>query len=85
VDDPDSGFLLAYQLTKPLKISGIYNGNGIYKFVLQEVTGTKDDNQELRIADYYKHFPHNTVVNPDAIHTPDTLPVSDETGKKVWL
>lgn len=85
VDDPDSGLLLAYQLTKPFKLSGIYNGDGVYKFVLQEVTGTKDDNQELGIADYYKHFPLNTVINPNEVLTPETLPISEETGKKVWL
>lgn len=57
IDDPDSEMKLAYALTKPLKFSGVYNGKGVYKFVLQEVNTTDDDNIELGIADYYKHFP----------------------------
>ena len=57
IDDPLSEHMLAYALTKPLKFSGVYNDRGVFKFVLQEVVTTDDDNQELRIADYYKHFP----------------------------
>lgn len=59
IDDPESSFMLAYSLTKPLKLGWSYNNHGVYKFVLQEVTTTDDDNQELRIADYYKHFPRS--------------------------
>lgn len=57
VDDPDSGHMLAYLLTKPLKTGLTYNDEGIYKFVLQEVTGTENDLESLRIADYYRFFP----------------------------
>jgi hypothetical protein len=32
--------------------------------VMQEVQTTKDDNQDLMIADYYKYFPKETPVTP---------------------
>lgn len=88
IDDPDSGDKLAYLLTKPLKVGKTFNGSGIYAFVLQEVVSTDDDNMELSIADYYKHFPRDTQAKPD-----QTIPsedMSDDTpstnnGKKVWL
>lgn len=77
VDDEDSPQKLAYLLTKPLKAGHTYNKQGIYKFVLQEVTSTIDDNQELGIADYYKHFTRDTVLDDDNS--------TETTGKKVWL
>lgn len=64
IDDPDSGLKLAYLLTKPLKLGGTYNNEGVFKFVLQEVTSTDDDCQEFGIADYYKHFPREPVHTP---------------------
>ena len=60
IDDEDSPLKLAYTLSKPLKLGWSHNGEGIYKFVLQEVNSTDDDNQELGIADYYLHFPADT-------------------------
>lgn len=74
IDDIDSPHPLAYLLTKPLKL-GSYQEKGCFKFVLQEVTETDDDNVELGIADYYKHFPK----------TPPIDPKPDVNGKKVWL
>lgn len=61
VDDPLSNRMMAFQLTKPIKLNNVYNGNGVFKFVLQEVTATGDDNFELQIADYYKHFPKEPI------------------------
>lgn len=71
--------MLAYQLTKPLKLGMAFGDDGVYKFVLQEVNTTDDDNQEERIADYYKHFPKpvDETIDPDGNHT--------ENGRKVWL
>lgn len=79
IDDPKSLQPLAYALTKPLKPGHTYNDMGVFKFVLQEVNTTDDDNFELGIADYYLHFP-----KPDSGETPDTPPDS-RPGKKVWL
>ena len=59
IDDPESKTMLSYLLTKPLKLGMSYGGDGVFKFVLQEVTATGDDNFELQIADYYKYFPKN--------------------------
>lgn len=58
IDDPRAGDIIAYSLTKPLRMGWSYNGNGVFQFVLQEVVTTDDDNLDLMIADYYKHFPH---------------------------
>ena len=77
IDDPDSPQKLAYLLTKPIKLSGVYNGKGFYKFVLQEVTSTADDNQELGIAEYFKYFPKHAVQTP-----PEIVP---GTNKRMWL
>lgn len=84
IDDANSEMMLAYELTKPFKLSGVYNNQGIFKFVLQEVNTTDDDNQELRVADYYKQFPkvagevsRNNVIDPDNTTTED--------GRKVWI
>lgn len=74
IDDVDSPHPLAYLLTKPLKL-GAYQEKGCFKFVLQEVTETDDDNVEERIADYYKHFPKEEI--------PEEKPTVN--GKKVWL
>lgn len=67
VDDPDAPEPLAFQLTKPMKAGNYYNDHGIYKFVLQEVTGTIDDNRELMIADYFKYFPRENFSNSDGV------------------
>lgn len=74
IDDPQSTIKLAYQLTKPLKLGWSYNSQGAFKFVLQEVTGTKDDDTEHGIADYYKHFPVDPPVEP-----------GEHNGRKVYL
>ncbi len=56
IDDPNSGIVLAYTLSKPLKLYNVYNGSGVYKFVLQKVVSTHNDNPELMVADYYKYY-----------------------------
>lgn len=80
IDDPDSNQQIAYALTKPLKVGQVYNGKGVFGFVLQEVQTTSEDNLELGIADYYKHFGKDgaPIVGSTGGNT-------TETGKKVWL
>lgn len=92
IDNDDTPHKLAYQLTKPLKIGGVFNGVGTFKFVCQEVTATELDHQELGIANYYKHFPKQTVsgIVPPTPDRPDMdkqESASGETpkGKKVWI
>lgn len=65
IDDQDSPVKLSYQLTKPVKLGGVFNNEGVFKFVLQEVNSTADDNHELGIADYYKYFPKSGAENND--------------------
>lgn len=83
VDDPESPHKLSYQLTKPLKRGLTYNDGGTFKFVLQEVTATGDDNHELGIADYYKYFPENADEDSAAIAIDTESEESSE--RKVWL
>lgn len=77
IDDIESPQKLSYLLTKPLKLGGTYNNEGVYKFVLQEVTSTADDNQQLGIADYYKYFPKNKEETGNVM--------GSETNKRMWL
>lgn len=96
IDDPLSGTRLAYALTKPLKFSGVYGKteeelNGVLKFVLQEVNTTDDDNQELGIADYYKHFMHeldedgNLVIRPEPSLPSMNDQHDDASGRRQWV
>lgn len=75
IDDPDTKHKLSYQLTKPLKLGMAYNGKGVYKFVLQEVTATEYDNHELGIANYYKQTVTDTTEEK----------IDENTGKRVWI
>lgn len=79
IDDPDSPIKLAYTLSKPLKLGLNFNAKGCYKFVLQEVTSTVDDNQELGIADYYKYYPR------EATDVAGEQELVDDHGKKVYI
>lgn len=87
IDDPESQEKLSYLLTKPLKVGMVYNTDGVYSFVLQEVVSTDDDNHELGIADYYKYFPkYPSPTQPDneeSIVDPENN--IDEDGRQVWL
>ena len=90
IDDPESPLMLAYLLTKPLKLGWSYNNQGCYKFVLQEINTTDNDNQELCIADYYKHFPKEKPViqglpGGASTGTDDTSGSTEPNGKRVWL
>lgn len=90
IDDEDSPHKLSYILTKPLKKGLLFNGEGVYKFVLQEATATGDDNHELGIADYYKYFNKDgtrvTDVSDDDVEAiPGNGDTDEPGGKKVWL
>lgn len=81
IDDDLSEHKLAYRLTKPMKLGWAFNGDGVYKFVMQEVSATDDDNHDLGIADYYKHFPKCVTVDDRKINN-DGTPAET---KEVWL
>lgn len=81
IDDPDCHEHLAYVLTKPLRMGQVFNGNGVFSFIMQEVETTDDDNLDLLIADYYKHFPRRADDERPVFHG-GTNPSAD---KEVWI
>ena len=80
IDDYESNRPLAYRLTKPFKLGGVYGGHGAMAFVLTEVNTEDDDNLELHIADYYTYFPSDD--GGDDASDDDS---GNEGGKKIWL
>lgn len=58
IDDLDTETPLAYQITKSNKLFNIYENQGVFRFILNEVNMTDDDNVELRIADFYNWVPN---------------------------
>ena len=82
IDDEESNSVLAYRLTKPYKIGGVYNNEGVMSFVMTEVNTEDDDNFELRIADYYTHFPRPGVSDEQPVETEKPLTA---TGRRNWL
>lgn len=97
VDDMDSQEVLAYQITKPNKLFNVYGGKGVFRFILNEVNVTDDDNTELRIADYYSWKPKTKRAKPDvqvdsvlekivtdAVEKKKNTPADIE-ERKVWL
>lgn len=93
VDDMDSNDVLAYQITKPNKLFNIYDGGGVFRFILNEVNMTDDDNVELRIADYYNWKPYEKLDNEhedkdislEEIIENATSKDGYDDGKDVWL
>lgn len=85
IDDEESEVMLAYELTKPYKLSNVYNGSGVFKFVLQEVNTTDEDNQELRVADYYKYYPKEATTKPTPDNTINPEGTTTDDGRQVWL
>lgn len=97
IDDYDSPNVLAYRLTKPFKLGGSFNGNGVLNFVLQECNTEDSDNFELHIANYYDHFPREEEAaepEPSDEDEEDGLFFGDENApkapdeiskRKVWL
>lgn len=93
IDDYDSPNVLAYQLTKPFKLGGAYNGKGVLSFVLTECNTEDTDNLELHIANYYKYFPRedssgdmqkeNTPA--ETVETQSGKRPGDEAARKVWI
>lgn len=93
VDDIDAETPLAYQITKPNKLFNVYDGQGVFRFILNEVNMTDDDNVELRIADYFNWKPDEQLDNKhqDADTTLEevinsaTSKTDQDDNKEVWL
>ena len=82
IDDPDVTNKLAYELTKPVKRGSVYDGHGTFIFVLKEASETEYDNDELGIADYYRHFPEEKAAHAGV--QPGSQDGAD-TERKVWI
>lgn len=74
IDDEDSDAVLAYQITKPNKLFNVYNGKGVFRFILNEVNLTADDNKAMRIADYTNWAPQKAT---DSDHVDSELMVAE--------
>lgn len=81
IDDYSSPHPLAYRLTKPFKLGGSYDENGVVIFVMTECNTENDDNTELHIADYYKHFPREGKDN----NSVDTSVDDSDSGRRGWI
>ena len=65
IDDMDSCEVLAYEITKPNKLFNVYNGKGVFRFIMNEVNLTDNDNVDARIADYYSWKPEPDTYESD--------------------
>lgn len=85
IDDWSSPTVLAYELTKPFKLGGVYGGNGVLSFVMQECNTEDSDNMELHIANYYDTFPRSTAPTPLPTASGGASATTTDSGKKVWF
>ena len=95
IDDTDSEAVLAYQITKPNKMFNVFNGKGVFRFIMNEVNLTDADNKRLRIADYSNWFPevpsdgdhrdseYTVAEIVEAAREKAAIPPDDD--KEVWL
>lgn len=65
IDDMDSKKVVGYEVTKPNKMFNVFNGKGVFRFIMGESELTDNDNPELRIADYYNWKPKSDRPAPD--------------------
>lgn len=84
IDDYNAPSPLAYRLTKPFKLGGSYDDDGVLIFVLTECNTELDDNLDLHIADYYKYFPReNEIIENIQIESiPDA---AEDIGRRGWI
>lgn len=83
IDDEGSDAMLAYRITKPFKVGGVYDGNGVMSFLMSEENTEDDDNFELRIANYYKYFPRTdadeAAQDGEEVSEDTTTPIEEDT------
>jgi hypothetical protein len=96
IDDPDADTSLAFEITKTNKLYNLYNGRGVYRFVMSESNVTDNDNLELGIADYYKQSTksESAAASSSGIEATQLIDNGSNTsgstanstsGRKVWL
>ena len=84
IDDYNAPNPLAYRLTKPFKLGGSYDNDGVVIFVMTECNSEFDDNPVLHIADYYKYFPREEE-STDESATNTSLTDETDTGRRGWI
>lgn len=65
IDDLDSDDVMAYEVSKPNRMFNVFNGKGVFRFIMRESELTQYDNVEKRIADYYSWHPKVPDAIPD--------------------
>lgn len=86
IDDYGSDTVLAYRLTKPLKLGGSYNSTGVLYFVLTECNTEDDDNLDLHIANYYRYYPKESEGDkPSSEDTGDSYDAVDVKNNGGWI
>lgn len=61
IDDSDVDDPLAYEITKPNRFFNSYEGEGVFRFILNEVVRTDNDNIREQIADYNNWMPPRSL------------------------
>lgn len=61
IDDEDSEFVTAYQITKSNKLFNVYNGEGVFRFIMNEVQLTDNDDVKRRIADFKNRMSDESI------------------------
>lgn len=74
IDNSDSEEVLAYQITKPNRFFSTYEEGGVFRFILNEVPLTKNDNIQKRIADFNNWMPPR---DSDGDHVDSDLSVGE--------
>ena len=62
IDDPDTGDVMAYKISKPNRLFNVYDEGGVFRFILTESMLEDGDNLSLRIANYSDWEPKGTDV-----------------------
>jgi len=95
INDEDSEEPLAYQITKSNKLFNVYNGAGVFRFILNEVESIPNDDHEMHIAgspdwrlnmglDGEETDSAMTVVEiHEALAIEESIPPAE--NKEVWL
>lgn len=85
IDDYNAPNPLAYRLTKPFKLGGSFDENGVVIFVMTECNTEYDDNLDLHIADYYKIHPRTNVDTQNITNNDSTEGEHDNAGVRGWI
>lgn len=96
IDDVDTPYPTAYQITKANRFFNTTNDNGVFRFILGEVVLTEADNIQHRIADFNNWMPPRELdgdhvdseytvaeIVEAAKEKVEAMPPQDE--KKEWL